>query len=297
MTAPVKNAMSPFHQRSVRLFGNFVRARLPHERLKEPLLQAHMGIRSEAYASYVLANVLIVSVVMFFFVALPAAVLLPILGVNVSSGVNALILVAPILLGGMMFATLWYTPQSKAKSRAKDIDLKLPYALNYVAAMASAGVIPADIFRSLSRQDIYGEVANEALYIYKDIQLHGKDIVTALRRASDRSPSQKFKELLTGAITTVTSGGDLTIYFAKKAQRHMWENRQDQKNFIEIMGLMAETYVTAAVAGPLFLIVMISIMTMLSGGGPGTLALIVYLLLPIINIGFVMGIMAMIPEV
>jgi archaellum biogenesis protein FlaJ (TadC family) len=42
---------------------------------------------------------------------------------------------------------------------------------------------------------------------------------------------------------------------------------------------------------------MISIMTMLSGGGTTTLALIVYMLLPIINFGFVFGIKSMIPEV
>lgn len=295
--ATAKPAMTPFHQKSVRLFGNFVREHFPVDKLKEPLIQSHMGLRPEAYLSYVLANTVLIVAAMFFFMALPAAILIPLLGISLPGIAMALIWLSPLLIGQMMFVVLYITPASKAKSRAKDIDLKLPYALNYVAAMASAGVIPSDIFRSLSKQDIYGEVANEALYIYKDIALHGKDIVSALRRAVDRTPSQKFKELLSGAITTVTSGGDLTTYFANKASRHMWENRQDQKNFLEVMGLMAETYVTAAVAGPLFLIVMMSIMTMLSGGGPGTLALIIYVLLPIINLGFVFGIVSMIPEV
>jgi archaeal flagellar protein FlaJ len=281
----------------VRILGNFVRDHFPLEKLADPLKQSHMGLRPEAYVSYILVNSLLITAGMFVFLSIPSLIFLPILGVGLSFGLVAGLLFAPFIFGQIVFLALYTTPKSKAKARSKDIDLKLPYALNYVAAMASAGVIPTEIFRSLSKQDIYGEVATEALYIYKDIQLHGFDIVTALRRATDRSPSQKFKELLTGAITTVTSGGDLTLYFSKKAQRHMWENRQEQKSFLEVMGLMAETYVTAAVAGPLFLIVMISIMTMLSGGGPSTLALIIYLVLPIINFGFVFGIMSMIPEV
>lgn len=293
-----KPVMTPFHQRSVRLFGNFVRDRFDLEKMHDPLLQSRIGMRTEAYLSYSLANALLVGAGTLAFVTLPGLIFLPLVGLGLTPMTVFGFLMAPLLFSGSTFLALYMTPASKAKSRRKDIDQKLPYALNYVAAMASAGVIPTEIFRSLSKQEsIYSEISVEARYIYKDIRLHGVDIVTALKRASARSPSQKWKELLTGAITTVTSGGDLTVYFSNKAKRHMWENRQDQKGFLEVMGLMAETYVTAAVAGPLFLIVMLSIMTMLTGGGPGLLGIIIYFLLPVINFAFVFGIMNMIPEV
>lgn len=293
-----KPVMTPFHQRSVRLFGNFSRQHFNLEKLHDPLLQARIGMRAEAYLSYTIANALLVGAGTLAFVTLPGLIFLPMLGLGLTPMTAFGIMMAPLVFAGTTFLALYIAPQSKAKSRRKDIDQKLPYALNYVAAMASAGVIPTEIFRSLSKQEaIYSEISVEARYIYKDIRLHGVDIVTALRRASARSPSQKWKELLTGAITTVTSGGDLTVYFGNKAKRHMWENRQEQKGFLEVMGLMAETYVTAAVAGPLFLIVMLSIMTMLTGGGPGLLGIIIYFLLPVINFAFVFGIMNMIPEV
>ncbi len=293
-----KPAMTPFHQRSVRLFGNFARSQFDLEKMHDPLMQSRIGLRAEAYVSYVIANTLIVGAGTLAFITLPGLVLLPLFGLGLTALTLTAFIMAPFLFASTTFMALYVAPKSKAKSRCKDIDNKLPYALNYVAAMASAGVIPTDIFRSLSKQEkIYGEIAVEARYIYKDIRLHGIDIVKALKRASARSPSQKFKELLTGAITTVTSGGDLTVYFSNKAKRHMWENRQDQKSFLEVMGLMAETYVTAAVAGPLFLIVMLSIMTMMTGGGPGLLSIIIYFLLPVVNFAFVFGIMNMIPEV
>jgi flagellar protein FlaJ len=206
--------------------------------------------------------------------------------------------VVPLLLAVGTYSTMLANPASRAKSRAKDIDMRIPYALNYISAMASAGVNIDQVFRSLGEQQkVYGECAREAQAIYRDMAYFGRDSVTAMKRAIDRSPSDKFQEFLQGAITTVTSGGNLQLYFASKAERFMWENRQNQKQFVDMMGLMAETYVTAVVAGPLFLIVMMSIMGMLGGGGPGTLYLIVYMLLPIANFGFAFALSAMTPEV
>lgn len=208
-----------------------------------------------------------------------------------------LVLAFPPLVGLVGYVAVTSTPTSKAKGRKKNIDQRLAYATNYMAAMASAGVLPAQIFRSLAKQGIYGEVAKEAAMIFKDLEVHGKDIVTALRRAIDRTPSVKFQELLQGAITTTTSGGDLTAYFRQKATRYQWENRVEQKTFIETMGLMAETYVTAAVAGPLFLLVMVAIVVLMGAGDMSQMQMVVFLLLPVINGGFAYGLLKMIPEV
>jgi len=196
------------------------------------------------------------------------------------------------------YATFLSSPASRAKARGKNINQRIPYALNYISAMASAGVNIDQVFRSLGEQEmVYGECAKESQAIYRDMAYFGRDSITAMRRAIDRSPSDKWQEFLQGAITTVTSGGNLQIYFASKSERYMWENRQEQKSFVDLMGLMAETYVTAVVAGPLFLIVMMSIMGMLGGGGPGQLTLIVYGLLPVANFGFAFALQAMTPEV
>jgi len=63
------------------------------------------------------------------------------------------------------------------------------------------------------------------------------------------------------------------------------------------MGLMAETYVTAAVAGPLFLLVMVAIIVLMGAGEMDQIQMIVFLLLPVINGGFAYGLLKMIPEV
>ncbi len=278
-----------------KLFGPRAAASKQLEKVDEQLRKAQMPIRGDAYIAHSMLMGLATAAVSLFLLIGVAVVL------GTALGLSPVVYVMPLFLAPMFgyigFVALISTPASNAKKRRKDIELRMPFATNYIAAMASAGVIPAEIFRSLARQHIYGEVAKEASMIFKDLHVHGIDIVTALRRSMDRTPSVKFQELLQGAITTVTSGGDLTNYFKQKASRYQWENRVEQKTFIETMGLMAETYVTAAVAGPLFLIVMIAIMALMSGGDASQLQMITYLMLPVINAGFMFGLKSMIPEV
>lgn len=282
-----------------KLFGGFARRRLHPENVEEPLRRAQITVRAEAFLAEQLAVALMAFFGFFVLVAAFQVLFVPLLGgqIPMLGRVAPLFWFLPFVVGGIVWFLGVNNPAAKAKKRAKNINLRLPYALNYVAAMASAGVIPTEIFQSLSRQKIYGEAANEAAWIYKDIQIHGKDIVTALRRSIDRTPSIKFQEFLQGAITTITSGGDLKEYFQQKAQRYQWENRQEQKAFIDTMGLMAETYVTVAVAGPLFMMVMMAIIAIISGGGTRNLSFLVYLMLPVINGGYVFLLKSMIPEV
>ena len=230
-------------------------------------------------------------IVLYLFV-LPAFVSLPV-------KLLAIIIPSPILLAALAYFITMMIPESKASSRKKDIEAKLPYALNFIAAMSTAGITPAEIFKNLAEQPVYGEVHKEAAWIYRDIAIFNIDIITALRNAANRTPSIRFQEFIQGAITTITSGGDLKRYFLAKADEYMRENRRLQKEFLETLGVLAESYVTVVVAAPLFLIIMFSVMA-LFGGGSNT-GLIMYLLafvmLPLANLGFALAIQSMSPEV
>lgn len=266
--------------------------------LQEQLQRAHIPIRPEVYATYTWFSALIAEAAGLGLILLFELVYLPMLGIGLG------VLRLPIylmmgLMGPIVLVLLQYTPEMRARSRRDEIDQHLAYALSYVAAMASAGVNIDEIMKSMAQQkEIYGEIADEAAWIFRDIELFGSDVVTALRDGADRSPSQKWEDVLTGAVTVITSGGDLQNYFSAKAEQYMVENRQEQKQFTETMGLMAETYVTVGVAGPLFLMVMMAIMALVGGGGDTTmLGMIVYLMLPAINLGFAYGMYSGIPEV
>jgi flagellar protein FlaJ len=290
-------ALSSFQKTAYRLFGGFAARHLGTVDIEEDLREARIPVRSEAYLATALASALITFVAMGILSAFVGFVLLPALGVAATSPPALAGLVgAPVLSAGAIYAILVTSPKSQANSREAEIDEHLPYALNYIASMASAGVPIHVIFESLAGQPIYGELTQEARSVAKDVHL-GIDSGRALERAAERTPSDRWAEVMQGAITTLSSGGDLQSYFSSKAERYAFENRQEQKQFVEVMGLMSETYVTAVVAGPLFLIVMMAIMSMLGSSDPVILRLIVYLVLPVANAAFAFGLAEMTPEV
>ena len=133
----------------------------------------------------------------------------------------------------------------------------------------------------------------------RDIDLLGADLLTALSRAIHRSPSRRFQEFLQGAKTTILSGGDLKLYFSSKAEQYMSENRRVQKEFLDSLGLMAESYVTVVIAGPLFMLVMLSIMLLVGRSNASSQAflfLLIFVLLPLAHVGFSWTIKNMAPE-
>ena len=156
----------------------------------------------------------------------------------------------------------------EADRRGSQIEKFLPYAASYTAAMSAANATPAKIFRSLAmNKDIYGDVADDAAMVYRDVTLLGYDLITAMKMSVDRAASVWLTEFFQGMVGTLTAGGQLKLYFLNRAEHYMRENRTRLQMFLESIALLAESYIVVAVAMPLFLIVMLVIMFWVSGSG------------------------------
>jgi len=271
--------------------GKFTTPRV-NDRLKTSLSSAHMTIRPDAYLAWLLLTTILVLVCGYVSVVVLTAIFM-VLGVD--TGMFGLILfIMPAGAAGLTYYIGLSYPGSKARGRAKKIDSNLPYALNFITAMSSAGVTPTEIFKSLSKQTIYGEIKDEAAWVYRDIALLGSDIISAIRANIERTPSVKFKEFLQGLVVTVTSGGSLKSYFMSKADQYMIEHRTAQKQDIESLGIMAEAYVTAAVAGVLLLLIVIPLMMIISGQfNEFFLYTFIFVIAPLIHMGFVVVVKSM----
>jgi archaeal flagellar protein FlaJ len=212
-------------------------------------------------------------------------------------GTIAITIFSLLVFGGLTYAAFLMYPSIEAGNRRRNIDATLPYAINYVTSMSTAGITPAEVFRLLGDSPIYGESSVEARYIAREIDIFGRDLIDAMRLVSASTPSKRMKEFLQGSMASISSGGNLTDYFRTKADQYALENRQTQKLFLETLGLISESYVTAMVAGTLFLIILQSIMSVLSGDNkPMFLYAIVYCMIPLGSAAFVIMISSMTPE-
>jgi flagellar protein FlaJ len=156
-----------------------------------------------------------------------------------------------------------------------------------MSVLASAGMPPEAIIRSLARVGKEFRVDKEASAIIGDIELLGMDLDSALKKAAENSPSKQFGRMLDGVITTSHAGGDLGGFLREEAEKFRRERMIAMRHYIENLGMIAETYITFMVAAPLMLIVMLSVMTFIGGGvaigniGPDVLlTLITFVMLP-----------------
>lgn len=299
---------------SYRLFGSyFSKRRAQYFDLRQELLKTRFNISFDMYLSLaVLCSLLMIVVGLFFAVlvvstfgapdiTLTRSVITDILDgfheyKNLALKIISVVVLMGIFGAGTFIAFLNY-PKLVNSNRKRSIDTMLPYAVHYMSAMSGAGVIPVDIFTSLAKNKIYGEAAIEASYVVRDIKVLGKDLVQAMKSVASTTPSYRLQEFLQGAVTIVSSGGDLESFLRLKAEQFVTESKREQREFLETLGLIAESYVTVFVAGPLFLLVMMSVMTIMGGMNLMLMYLLIYLVIPVGSIVFVLLINSMTPEV
>jgi archaeal flagellar protein FlaJ len=305
---PVSVALSPWQEFAWRTFGGFVQAHYKEDQdLEDNLLRAHIKLRPEEYLANAWLNTTIAAVGgvgAAFFLALFLALL------NASITLIAVGFALIAVLPGLFAYAAYFgvpvlyrgKPAGMAKKRGKQVDKRITPAMSFISAMSSADVPVDVIFKELSKQTVYGEVAKEAEWITRDTELLGVDILTAIRDAAGRSPSSRFQDFLQGVVTTSTSGGQLKPYFLMKAEQFEKEDRLEMRKRMETLGMLAESFVTVVVAFPLFLVVIMAIMALISKGDKSVFVLnllyvVVGLMIPISQFGFIFVIWNMEQEV
>ena len=168
--------------------------------LIENLKSARMGITFEAYLATATLTSILVGIIGSLLIAL-LVFLLDVPGLitfrgNVPEDIAATInefqgyylllgtivagIVSFVVLYGITFLIYLIYPSIVAGGRRRDIETTLPYAINYLAAMSTAGITPAEVFRQLGNSTIYGESSVEARYIILEVDVFGHDLIEAL---------------------------------------------------------------------------------------------------------------------
>lgn len=204
--------------------------------------------------------------------------------------IGAFVVILSFIIGTYLAYTLLLKMPSLEKSnRSIKINLTLHNAVAYMYAMRKGGAQLMPIFQALSeRADIYGEVALEFRQIVRDADFFGYDVVTAIRHLAETTPSEKMKNFLDDLLSVIESGGDMEEFLSIRVRMYQEEARFEQRQFLNVLSLVAEGYVTLFVAGPLFLIIIMVVMGMTGGGAVLNLSVVTYAILPIGSFVFIL---------
>jgi flagellar protein FlaJ len=267
---------------AIRLFGNLTRPYLDYfDSLRNNLKTADINIPLSEYVCMMcFASFLTFMLSMVF-----GTVFITYALVYTAYSYTLSILLA-LGLSGLVFFLSYYYPNLKAQSVKTEIERSLPFAVFYMATSASSGVNPTQIFKMLSVRG--GIVGREAKKIYNDVVTMGMNLSDALQKAATRSPSPQFSDLLWGMISVMTTGGSIENYLRGKTRAFMAQYRRALNDYAKQISMYTEVYITLIIIGSLFFIVLIAIISPLTGGGTLFIqTFLVFFFIPLVSMGFI----------
>ncbi len=272
-----------------KLFGNLVDMIAPQlEFLTDYLIKADIRVPTKVYVSCLILYGVIANIIFIPFLYWLSTMF------SWSPLINiAAFIFLPVILFLMVFLIGIFYPIEKTIRRKRDIETNLPFVLTHMGAIAQSGVPPQHLFKIISKFKEYGEISREFEKIVRNIEVFGQDPLTAIREVSQRTPSDRFKEVLIGFVSTIEAGGNIKQYLKVLSEQTLFEWRTKRQKFINQLATYAEFYTGILIAAPLIIVALFGVLAMfqptLAGFDIVTLTkLSTYVLVPVINIGFLL---------
>ena len=162
-------------------------------------------------------------------------------------------------------ATIFYIyPFYKYNNQLEDIEKNMPLGISYMSIIAKSGVPPEQMFKYVADAKEFGEFAKECERIYKHIYLVGKDITSSMREIVSRTPSEKFKNFLLGFISTILSGGNISLYLSEESKKGVSIYKARQRKYTSMMGFLADIYIVVLLITPLVIVIILTAFSLIS---------------------------------
>jgi len=191
-----------------------------------------------------------------------------------------------VLTAALIYQLRWWRPRSQAKARERQIDASIERTVAFLYALSRSGMAFPEVLRIVVRnQDVYGEAATEFEVVVREIDLFGADLHEALQHLSERTPSEEFGDFCDNLGSVLRSGRNLGDFLRDEHEQYQAEAEARQRQFLDLLGTVAEGYVTVLVAGPLFLLTILIVVGLLAGGTKPLIAVIVYFGIPLATVG------------
>jgi flagellar protein FlaJ len=262
---------------SFRLFGGIAPYFLKHiYEFKDMLERARIKIYPETYVS-----------LMFFTALLTIPISVIALVFLLAFGFMPIIFLIPfpfyVMVGFLLI------PMSKASDRASGLEREMPFAAAYISVMASGGIAPYTSFKRLADVELMPAMRGEAREIIKDVEIFGRDPLSALEQAARKNPLDIFRDFLSGYASTVIIGGDIGHFLERKAEEIFKTRALRVKAAAERLGMLLETFIIVMVMMSLCFYILFSVDSIYSVGVTlySGIILYTYLFTPMLSLMFI----------
>ncbi len=192
-------------------------------------------------------------------------------------------------------------PLYRRSQRRKEIDANLVYTTGYMGVLSAGGISIEKMFERVTQVEKPPPIKDLAKRLITNIKMFGLDVTSSLGDITLRSPSEAFSKLLIGITNTVKTSGDLKSLLTFETKRLLHAKREQLKKTLGTLMTLGEIYVTVMVMGPIVLIVMLTILSIMGNVAFGLspvdqLNLLVFFGLPTISTVFIIILNGVLPE-
>jgi pilus assembly protein TadC len=196
-----------------------------------------------------------------------------------------------VIIFSLVIFSIFYYFQQRRKSIKENIEKNLPFAIIHMASLASAGIEIKYIFKIVSETEEYGFLSKEFKKILDRIDL-GESLTEALRSVASETVSKDFKDFLEELILTVKSGRKISEFLLLYSEQEIMKYNNFLKKMGQVMKTFSDLYVGMVLTLPMIIIsIGIMLMSILQQtyniNIQGILEIITYIVLPLINLGFI----------
>jgi len=261
--------------------------------LRTDLKKIDLKMSLEEYLALAIFTSFLIFLILLPILSLVFTLLLPLYVFTYLSSV--LIAVGAAVVSFLFFIFL---PAQIKKSKAKKIEDELPFATLYLSSISSSNLPLPQTLEIYERTSIHENVKKEIRNVVRNLKYFGMDVITALEKTIERTPSKKMEELLWGIVTTLRAGGNLTNYLKEKSKELFNEHLRKIYEFAQSLTFYIEIYLISVVLGVLFFVILTSIFAGITGVAFNLVEiqfLLAFIFLPLIALIFMLLIKASSP--
>jgi flagellar protein FlaJ len=276
-----------YKKASLKLFGGLAEgSEKSFKSLRPHLKGANIHILLKAYIA-----ITYMSTILAYIFALFVTLFLSLLLVEDFILLIYYVMFIPILVASFVFVLFYVYPSQRYKSARKSIDNNLPFALIHMDSIASSGIPTEFMFELLGNLKEYGDVSKQARLVVRNIKTFGMSSVSAINDVAERTPSPAFKQVLTGISSTTAKGGNLSAFLKEMADKSLFDYRIKREQYVKTLSSFADIYTAVMIAAPLMMLSVLVMMNIIGGDVfgmtiPGTISLMTFVLVPMMNIAY-----------
>lgn len=221
-----------------RLFGRSIDLSFDMEETKMRLMMADINFTPGLYFSIIIMSTILASIFSAIFFSFVFIVVL-----EYEYWFFYVVLLTMLFSGGVAIVYPLIV-RMRINKKKGELDKELPYTLSELSVLASTGLSPIQILRSISKKTDNEYMRQEFRKVIYKIDMEGKDIITSLGESAKETPSLHLREALYDFANMIHEGGSIDNYLRKKADQGMSLRRDLQRELIESMSVLMELYLS-----------------------------------------------------